>query len=339
MTTLFPNEYYNKVGATTTRHIYDNTGGLIASVEGNGIATTTYFIHPDHLGGTNVVTDASGEIVQLIDYYPYGSNRLDTGTDVSQREFIGEMYDEETDLSYLNARYYSGDTGQFKSQDPVFWEVGQTQDGNAILTNPQAQNSYSYAGDNPIVNKDPTGRIIDTLADIGFITYDVYKITQAYIRGESVKEHFAALGLDTAGALIPGVTGLGMMAKVAGKADDVGQIAKQVNWGNPGALKQHTVDHAADFGLKTTDLSGYAKAADSFISNADTAFKQGSTRYDSFVGTGKDAGKTYFFDRKTNTFGVRNANGTTATAFKPYKGNPKKAKAYWERQRRIRGGN
>ena len=221
MTTLFPNEYYNKVGATTTRHIYDNTGGLIASVEGNGIATTTYFIHPDHLGGTNVVTDASGEIVQLIDYYPYGSNRLDTGTDVSQREFIGEMYDEETDLSYLNARYYSGDRGQFNSQDPVFWEVGQTQDGNAILTNPQAQNSYSYAGDNPIVNKDPTGRIIDTLADIGFITYDVYKITQAYIRGESVKEHFAALGLDTAGALIPGVTGLGMMAKVAAKTDNV----------------------------------------------------------------------------------------------------------------------
>src|SRR3989344_6475201 len=228
VTTLFPNEYYNKVGATTTRHIYDNTGGLIASVEGNGIATTTYFIHPDHLGGTNVVTDASGEIGQLIDYYPYGSNRLDSGTDVSQREFIGEMYDEETDLSYLNARYYSGDRGQFNSQDPVFWEVGQTQDGNAILTNPQAQNSYSYAGDNPIVNKDPTGRIIDTLADIGFITYDVYKITQAYIRGESVKEHFAALGLDTAGALIPGVTGLGMMARVAGKADNIGDAARAV---------------------------------------------------------------------------------------------------------------
>src|SRR3990167_11004399 len=109
------------------------------------------------------------------------------------------MYDEETDLSYLNARYYSGDRGQFNSQDPVFWEVGQTQDGNAILTNPQAQNSYSYAGDNPIVNKDPTGRIIDTLADIGFIGYDLYRIGNAIYHGENIKQHVAALGLDTLG--------------------------------------------------------------------------------------------------------------------------------------------
>lgn len=40
----------------------------------------------------------------------------------------------------------------------MFWEVGQTPDGIAALQNPQAQNSYSYAGNNPITNKDPNGR-------------------------------------------------------------------------------------------------------------------------------------------------------------------------------------
>src|SRR6266436_794321 len=58
----------------------------------------------------------------------------------------------------LNARYYESGRGQFISQDPVFWEIGLTNDGKSALLNPQALNSYGYANDNPITNKDPSGR-------------------------------------------------------------------------------------------------------------------------------------------------------------------------------------
>jgi RHS repeat-associated protein len=58
----------------------------------------------------------------------------------------------------LNARYYNPNQGQFISQDPVFWEIGLTQDGKNALSNPQALNSYGYANDNPITGKDPNGR-------------------------------------------------------------------------------------------------------------------------------------------------------------------------------------
>jgi RHS repeat-associated protein len=61
-------------------------------------------------------------------------------------------------LDYLNARYYESTRGQFISQDPVFWEIGLSQDGKNALSNPQALNSYGYANDNPISSKDPTGR-------------------------------------------------------------------------------------------------------------------------------------------------------------------------------------
>jgi hypothetical protein len=44
-----------------------------------GTAITRY-VHPDHLGSANVVTDASGTIAQLLDYYPYGATRVSSTT-------------------------------------------------------------------------------------------------------------------------------------------------------------------------------------------------------------------------------------------------------------------
>jgi RHS repeat-associated protein len=171
-TTTYSSKYYSTQGATTTAYIYLANGELLATVEGDGTATTTSYVHADHLGSTNVVTDQDGDVVQTLDYYPYGGTRIESGTDVSDREFIGQFKDEETDLSYLNARYYEGSRGQFLSQDPVFWEIGRTPDGRAAMSNPQAMNSYSYAVGNPVIKKDPDGRsplvIGMALAGVGF---------------------------------------------------------------------------------------------------------------------------------------------------------------------------
>ena len=125
------------------------------------VTTTTTYTHTDHLGGTNAVTDNRGNVVETLDYYPYGEVKLDEKAgnyNGSKRKYIGEEYDSVTGLSYLNARYYNGKEGRFLSEDPVFWEVGQTKDGKGVLLNPQAMNSYAYAGGNPIVKKDPDGR-------------------------------------------------------------------------------------------------------------------------------------------------------------------------------------
>ena len=171
-TTSYPSRYYNvassSLTATTTKHIFAPDGTLLATVVGASTTATTTYLHPDHLGGPNVTTDDDGGVTQTLDYYPYGSQRIATGSFSEQRRFIGEEYHGDTDFSYLNARYYQGSRGQFMSQDPVFLALGDPQRSNsisqqefaAILSDPQALNAYSYAQGNPILNKDPTGNCI-----------------------------------------------------------------------------------------------------------------------------------------------------------------------------------
>jgi len=126
----------------------------------SGVATgtaQTRYVHPDHLGSTNIVTDENDKVVQTLDYYPYGATRISTNTGTNEsRKYIGQFADQ-SNLDYLNARYMDPGRGQFLSEDPVFLGSPKDQD----LSNPQSLNSYSYANDNPIVNKDPNGKCIE----------------------------------------------------------------------------------------------------------------------------------------------------------------------------------
>jgi RHS repeat-associated protein len=168
--TYYPNKYYSftstKSGAntyaTSTNYVF-NGDTLLATMDQalyNGVATgspITRYIHPDHLGSTNAVTDQNGSLVQLMDYYPYGATRIATSTYPTneKRQYIDQFSDAQTNLNYLNARYYSPTQGQFLSEDPVFWGDSKAQ----LLMDPQSFNTYSYSEDNPIVREDPLGKM------------------------------------------------------------------------------------------------------------------------------------------------------------------------------------
>jgi RHS repeat-associated protein len=177
-TTLYPFKWYSVASstgtgakyATTTDYVF-NGDGLVATVDqqtasGNATGTAkTRYIHPDHLGSTNVVTDENDQVVQTLDYYPYGSTRVSSATSTNERrKYIGQFSDDST-LSYLNARYDEGSRGQFLSQDPTFLSIGDPiellqlyrQDQEKLLSDPQQLNPFSYGRDNPITSKDPQG--------------------------------------------------------------------------------------------------------------------------------------------------------------------------------------
>jgi RHS repeat-associated protein len=178
-TTVFPNKYFSiksqtiasTTYATSTSYIFagDTQVAYIEQDLIDGTATgtpRTFYVHPDHLGSTNVITDQNGGVVSSKDYFPYGSIRVESGDASLARGYIGQ-FEDGNNLSYLQNRYYQSDRGQFLSQDPVFLALGDPKQlstrkvtQQTLLSDPQLLNSYSYARNNPIRYSDPTGELI-----------------------------------------------------------------------------------------------------------------------------------------------------------------------------------
>lgn len=177
--------------------------------------TETFYYHTDHLGGTSVVTDEQGEVVEVLDYYPYGDTRIseqtrDYGT---QKKFTGQEEDPESDLYYFNSRYYDQNIGRFTTQDPLFQAIGdekkvkeitgQTQ--QELLANPQRLNSYSYALNNPIRSIDSTGMDAEITINDRYNTITVS--TTVYLRGSAYTDEIAQnIQADIAGSWEKGWT-------------------------------------------------------------------------------------------------------------------------------------
>lgn len=84
--------------------------------------------------------------------------------------------------------------------------------GKSWWRNDSSWNRYSYVENNPLKYTDPTGEILDTILDVGFIIYDVGVIVKDNIIGgttEGLGTNLAALGGDVVGAVVPFATGGG----------------------------------------------------------------------------------------------------------------------------------
>src|SRR6266849_6703662 len=108
-TAIYPFKWYSVASstgsgakyATTTSYVF-NGDTLLATVDqqtASGVATgtaKTRYVHPDHLGSTNVVTDENDNVVQTLDYYPYGGTRISAsvGGANEARKYIGQFADQ-----------------------------------------------------------------------------------------------------------------------------------------------------------------------------------------------------------------------------------------------------
>lgn len=161
--TDYANKLYNTDGADVTKDIYAGDV-LVATIETVGGTATPHYVHTDNILGSNVITDASGILEQTLDYYPFGEVRInDKVTSFDEgKQYGGHYFDDDTDLNYMRARYYKGQTGRFLSQDNLFLAIGANTEQygkniNVLLANPQELNAYSYALNNPLKYVDMDG--------------------------------------------------------------------------------------------------------------------------------------------------------------------------------------
>jgi RHS repeat-associated protein len=275
-TTFYPFKWYSVASSTGTGAKYSTTTSymfngdtLLATVDQQlaaGVATgtaKTRYVHPDHLGSTNVVTDENDALVQTLDYYPYGATRVSVSTGTNEKRKYIDQFSDDSGLSYLNARYMDPSRGQFTSEEPIFLTLGDPnqvkqlsqQDQQTYLTDPQALNSYSYGRDNPITRKDPNGKFAQIFA--GAVIGDFVGIgTQLYGdlstgRTSGVSAYVAAgLGGAASGAAI--ASGEGIYYGMAGAGlgggvqSSVSQTANYLNGSsNTFSLSQVAYDAAS----------------------------------------------------------------------------------------------
>lgn len=78
-------------------------------------AISKYFLHRDHLSSVRLVTDAAGNVAEQTSYAAY--EETTNPAMQTKKGYIGERFDVETGLMYLNARYYDPAFGRFVDKD------------------------------------------------------------------------------------------------------------------------------------------------------------------------------------------------------------------------------
>ncbi len=117
-------------------------------------APSTVWLQTDGFGSTRAATDASGSVIDQIDYDAYGNEIARSGSTAIEHLYRGEAFDPNVGFYYLRARWMDPRVGRFTQQD-AFAGFG---------SDPMSLHKYLYAHVNPVMNSDPSGYM--TLAEI-----------------------------------------------------------------------------------------------------------------------------------------------------------------------------
>ncbi len=153
------NVLYEETMTGTALYVYGPSGRIAKRTTVNG-ETNVFYYTTDHLGSTRMVTDENGSPLTSVTYSPFGCH-ASTGVPESYL-FTGKERDT-TGLYYFMARYYDPETGRFLPRDPYtslpddprVLETSET--CGQWLTTPLQFDRFSYALNNPLRYKDPTG--------------------------------------------------------------------------------------------------------------------------------------------------------------------------------------
>ena len=253
--TLYINPWYVAALGRNSKQIFAGTTRIATKLEisptGEGYGpgaknlkeVAQYFYHPDHLGSTGFATDATGEVYQHLEYFPFGETWVDEVSDDTRvpYRFTGQEFDQETKLYYHGARYYDPKTNAWQSPEPAlgtFLNAGKAQDvlpslANGWRTNlasagmggmfdPKNLNGFGYVHQNPVRFTDPDGRcpdgcVITVPAAAVIATVGAIVIGGVYILSSEERQHQIAWAFNS------GWESLKSMAQSGGKPAEKAQ--------------------------------------------------------------------------------------------------------------------
>lgn len=115
--------------------------------EGDAYEKMQFYYHPDHLGSSSYITNLDGEVVQHIEYVPFGEVFIEERNNIWNTPYLfnAKEFDEETGLYYYGARYYEPRVSLWISTDPM-------QEKTSNIT------TYAYCINNPVAYIDHDGK-------------------------------------------------------------------------------------------------------------------------------------------------------------------------------------
>lgn len=114
--------------------------------EGDAYENLQFYYHSDHLGSSSYITNLDGEVVQHIEYVPFGEVFIEERNNIWNTPYLfnAKEFDEETGLYYYGARYYDPRLSLWISTD-------------ALKEKTPNISPYVYTENNPIIYIDPDG--------------------------------------------------------------------------------------------------------------------------------------------------------------------------------------
>ncbi|HLZ09673.1 MAG TPA: RHS repeat-associated core domain-containing protein, partial [Chloroflexota bacterium] len=147
------------IGGTTSDIFTIQVRGVpVAQVISRGGTDTIQYLHLDHLGSVDTVTDSKGAVVERLKYDPFGQrvtpSQLDQPLASPTPErfgFTGHEHDDDLGLINMKGRVYDPLLGRFLTSDPFVNE----------LFRGQAYDRFAYVDNNPTSVVGPTGFVTD----------------------------------------------------------------------------------------------------------------------------------------------------------------------------------
>lgn len=180
---------YTKDGTTiSSANILGTDGNIIGTYRGK----TYHQYLKDVQGSTSSIVKEDGSLSAAYAYSDFGETTELTGGGFDNEIcYTGGIYDQNTGLYYLNARYYDPTTGRFISQDSYRGEMSE----------PGQWHLYAYCANDPINYVDPSGHLrkhwwnsvkwVGNFIDAGLI---IFGLKTTFVTKKALKKYLKAHG-------------------------------------------------------------------------------------------------------------------------------------------------